>query len=341
MSLWPYVRPGPEGRERLLRRFERTLDTRQLAAALAADSVAVDLDPATLAVRPVALKKDRFIIALDGRARDGAPIALVAKGYADERAATIHANHVALWEGGLGDVDGPVRTSRPIALVPSLGVTLSEWLPGQHPVPTDPSTAAMAGAAAARLHGCAARLHTSFTLAAFLDNVDRHIGLLSERAPDLRHICETAALSLRRAVPGISFEDGSPLNGDLSLGSFVIDATRTYLIDWDMSCRFDAAWDVGHFLAQLRRFGLEGGQATDAARTAFLEGYGSGTMDARGRDFDRRSAFFEAAACLHKAYTVARVGREDWHEVAGALSEAAGPILRQLARSRAGSVAVP
>ena len=341
MSLWRYVRPGPEGRERLLQRFERTLDTRQLAAALAADSVAIDLDPAALAVRPVALKKDRFIIAFRGQTRAGAPITLVAKGYADERAASIHANHVALWEGGLGDVDGPVRTSRPMALVPSLGVALSEWLPGNHPVPTDPSTAAMAGAAAAQLHGCSARLHTPLALDAFLANVDRHVGLLSDRAPGLRRTCETAALSLRRAVPRISFENGSPLNGDLSLGSFLIDGTRTYLIDWDMSCRFDAAWDVGHFLAQLRRFGLERGEATDSARTAFLEGYRSGTKEGGGRDFGGRTAFFEAAACLHKAYTVVRVGREDSHEVAVALSEVAGQILGQLPARRPGHLAVP
>jgi len=327
MSLWPYVRPGSAGRDLLLVRYERTLDERQLGAALAEDAARLDLDPASLTVRPIALKKDRFIVAVEGRSLAGVPVALVAKGYADARAARVQANHLALWEGGLGDPDGVVRTNRPIAVLPSLGLTLGEWLPGDHPGPSDPGTAARTGGAAATLHGCAARLRPEFTLAEFLANVDRHVRLLSTRAPDLAAGAASAAADLRAAAPGIGFETGAPLNGDLSLGSFLVDGGRTYLIDWDISCQFDRAWDVGHFLTQLRRFGLERGADPGLARIAFLEAYGRVAGPAAGRDFEARVAFFEAAACLHKAYSVARVGREDWPDVASALVVAAGAIL--------------
>ena len=331
MSLWPYVRPGPTGRELLLERYERTLDGPRLAAAFAEDAVPVDLDPASLVVRPVALKKDRFIVAVEGRSTAGARVAYVAKGYADERAERVQANHRALWEGGLGDVASLVRTNRPIAVLPSLGLTIGEWLPGDHPGPSDPEAAARTGRAAATLHGCHARVQPAFTLAAFLDNVDRHVRLLTARAPVLGAAAGIAAAHLGTEAPGIGFETGSPLNGDMSLGSFLVDGGRTYLIDWDISCRFDRAWDVGHYLTQLRRFGLERGEESGQARIAFLGAYEQAAGRAVGRDFDARVAFFEAAACLHKAYSVARVGREDWPEVGSALVASAQAIVTALA----------
>ena len=149
MSLWPYVRPGSEGRDRLGWRYDRTLDPGFLGAVLKAHVPELDLDLSTLGIRPVAYKKDRFIVAIEGRTWAGRRVALAAKGFADDRAAAIHANHVALWEGGLGDPGGSIRTTRPIAVVPSLGLALSEWLPGHHPQASDAHAAARAGEAAA------------------------------------------------------------------------------------------------------------------------------------------------------------------------------------------------
>jgi hypothetical protein len=339
MSLWPYVRPGSEGRDRLGWRYDRTLDPGLLGAVLKAHVPELDLDLSTLGIRPVAYKKDRFIVAIEGRTWAGRRVALAAKGFADDRAAAIHANHVALWEGGLGDPGGSIRTTRPIAVVPSLGLALSEWLPGHHPQASDAHAAARAGEAAAFLHGCPARLRPVFTPAGFLDNLDRHARLLSARAPDLGAVSEDAARRLRGLSARIDFQAGTPVNGDLSLGNFLIDGTTTYLIDWDISCDFDRAWDVGHFLTQLRRFGLERGQASDGSRAAFITAYGRASGDAPGADFPRRVAFFEAAACLHKAYSAARVGRADWHGVASALLAAALDVTRKMGRDRPRSTA--
>ncbi|MFM2106057.1 MAG: hypothetical protein RL338_1089 [Chloroflexota bacterium] len=331
MSLWPYVRPGTTGRELLAWRLERASAPGTLWSALVADGVMLPLEPATLAIRQLALRKDRFVLLLEGAAPDGAVARFIAKGYADDRAGRLDGNHRLLWEGGLGDRAATVRTNEPIAVSPSLGLAISEWLPGVHPAPSDVEGAARSGAAAARLHGTGAPLEPAFTVAAFLDNVARHVRRLKRRAPELRPASKAAGRALEAAAPTIRFELSAPLNGDLSLGSFLLADERVYLIDWDNSCRFDPAWDVGHYVTQLVRFGAERGEESAGSREAFLRSYEAVSGDRLGPDWSRRLAFFEAAACLHKTYAAARVGRDGWEGVAAHLVERALALAAPLA----------
>ncbi|HEY3190070.1 MAG TPA: hypothetical protein VGJ70_21440, partial [Solirubrobacteraceae bacterium] len=176
MSLWPPPRPGDRGAERARERYGRALDPallrREIERAVAAGEVD-ELAIERLETRPLGIKKDRFIVCVDvDDARHGR-LELIAKGYHDDRARGVARNHRLLWESGLGG-GGAVRTSRPWGVVESLGVTLSERLPGESPDLLDTAAARRAAQAAAALHACDGRLEPAFTVDAALDNAERH-----------------------------------------------------------------------------------------------------------------------------------------------------------------------
>jgi hypothetical protein len=315
VSLWPPPRPGDKGAERARERYARTLDPVLLRDAIERAVAAGEVDELSidrLETRPLGIKKDRFITCVDiDDARRGR-LELVAKGYHDDRAVRVAHNHRALWEGGLGG-DATVRTSRPWGVVASLGVALSERLPGEAPELLDAAAARRAAQAAARLHACDGGLEPAFTREAALANAERHAKRLVRRLATKREhqLALRAAVIAKRAravAATLAPAEPRPVHGDLSLDSLLFDEERTFLIDWDISCRFDPAWDVGHFLAQQRRFGLETGVDTGPVRAAFLAAY----LDARGADgeFESRAAFYEALTYLHKTMTVQRTPEE-------------------------------
>ena len=307
MSLWRHRGPDAEAVERLRRRHARTLNGGELAAALsrlAADAGVPPIDPASVVAQPLILRRDRFIVIVDARSAAG-PVALIAKGYTDERAAQAFANHRALWDAGLG-ADRDVDIGRPWGVIDSLGLVVTERFPGRHPSAGDLEGARLAARATARLHGCAARLAPRVELGVVLDNLERRMRLLAARAPDLERSPVELAQTARVLGDELGGQDARPVNGDLSRESFIIVDGRTHLIDWDLSCEFDPAWDVGHYLAQARRYELRHPVSTDQLRATFVEAY----VDATAADaaFLRRVDYYEGIVCLHKAHTIGRYG---------------------------------
>ena len=329
MSLWPPPPLGGECAERLRERYARTLDPALLRAEIDRAVQAGDVDPLAidrLGTRQVDLKQDRFIVFVDIDDRRRGRVELVAKGYNDDRARRIAHNHRLLWDGGLGD-GGAVRTSRPWGVVASLGIALSERLPGEPPPILDTAGARRAAQAAACLHACDGGLEPAFTLEAALDNAERHARRIAKRAPDLA--AGAVAIAHRARAVGELVAGGAelrPIHGDLWLDSVLLDAERTFLFDWDISCRFDPAWDVGYFVAQQRRLGLQDGVDTTAARAAFLAAY----LEAGGAGaaFEARAAFYEALTYLHKTIAVPRTA---WDPMVPALLELADAGMAALA----------
>lgn len=329
MSLWPYIRPGDAGTQRLHERLARTLDPKalrdEIRAATALGDAESDVPSQILSAEPLAIKKDRFIVLVKAADDRGQRLQFIAKGYWDEeRAVRVLGNHRRLWSGGLGEGD-QIRTSRPLGLLAPLGVVLSERLPGDHPQPGNVDAAARAGRAAAALHSCRVELEPRFELEPALANVERHACLLERRDPAAG--ARAVALARRTREVGLRFADAprAPLNGDLSLGTLLLDGARTFLIDWDIACSFDPAWDVGHYVLQLFRVGRERGEQHDAARGCFLAAYREHA--AADAAFEQRVAFYEAVAAIHKAYTVVRVGGRDGLTLSGELLDLAAARL--------------
>jgi hypothetical protein len=336
MSLWPFENPGDEGLERLRERYAKTLNADVLRREIAHASASGDMDPievAEVSSRPLGIKKDRFLVLVDVDSPDGR-LELVAKGYCDERARRVIENHRLLWNAGLGDHSAPVRTSRPWGLLERLGVTLSERLPGEHPVRGDVASAERLGQAAAFLHACPAALEPAFDLDAALDNLHRHARLLERREPVVAAGAVRLAEQARSLVKSLpTTVAGDAVQGDLGRTSFLIDGDRTYLLDWDISCRFDPAWDVGHYLVQLRRSGLVHGVATEAAGKRFLSAY----LTAAGADagFRWRVAYHYAVTCVHKAYTARHFEGPAWRRVVPELLRAGDAGLAELSGASA------
>jgi len=333
VSLWPYIRPGDAGTQRLHERLARTMDPDALREEIQVAIADGDADPSvpshTLVAQPLAVKKDRFIVLVRGEDEHARRLTFIAKGYWDEeRAGRVHENHRRLWTGGLGEGD-EIRTSRPLGLLASLGVVLSEHLPGEHPQPGDLDAAERAGRAAGALHSCEVDLDPRFDLEPALANLERHARMLERRDPALG--VRAMALAQRAREIGPLFADAprAPLNGDLSLGTLLLDGARTFLIDWDIACSFDPAWDVGHYVLQLFRVGRERGEQHDAARSRFLSAYCE-RASPQGA-FERRVAFYEAVAAIHKAYTVVRVGGRDGVTLSAELLDLAAARLEQCA----------
>jgi hypothetical protein len=329
MSLWPPPRLADEGAERLRNRYSRTLDPALLRAEIDAAVAAGEIDDLAidrLETRPMGIKWDRFVVFVDIDDRRRGRVELVAKGYQDDRGGRVAHNHRLLWDGGLGD-GGAVRTSRPWGVVASLGIAVSERLPGEPPAILDTAGACRAAQAAARLHECDGRLAPAFTLEAALDNAERHARRIAKRAPDLA--AGAVAIAHRARAVGETVARGAeprPIHGDLWLDSVLLDGERTFLFDWDISCRFDPAWDVGYFVAQQRRLGLQAGVETSAVRAAFLAAYAE--AGGVGAAFEARASFYEALTYLHKTMAVPRTA---WDPMVPALLELADDGMAALA----------
>jgi hypothetical protein len=331
MSLWHSSAPDDEGLKRLHRRYAKVLDADVLREEMAHASACGDLDPIEVAAvhpRPLRFKKNRFVVLVDVDSAQGR-LELVAKGYWDDRARGILDNHRLLWGAGLGDPSAPVRTSRPWGVLERLGTTLTERLPGKHPPREDVASAERMGRATAFLHACPAALEPRVDLDAALDDLCRRARWLAAEEPVL------AAGAVRLAERARSLADRLPmhgprqaLQGDLARSSFLLDGDRPYLLDWDACCRFDPAWDVGHFLVQLLRSGVTHDVDTTAAQDAFLRSY----MEARGDDggLERRIAYYRSVVSLHKAYRVTQIERRAWPRILVELLRSADTGLAEL-----------
>jgi Phosphotransferase enzyme family len=316
VTLWLSKRAGQEELVRLRERYAKTLDAHVLREEIARASACGDLDPievSAMSARPLRFKKNRFLVLVDVDSSEGR-LELVAKGYWDDRARRVLENHRRVWNAGLGDSSAPVRTSRPWGVLERLGVTLTERLPGEHPARGDVAAAERLGRATAFLHACPAPLEPRFDLDAALESLDRRAGWLEAQEPALAagavHLAERVralAMCLPVTVPS------NALQGDLGRTSFLMDGDRPYLLDWDDSCRFDAAWEVAYFLVQLLRSGLVHDVDTSAAQRAFLHTY----LRARGKngEFEHRVRYYRSMVCLHKAYRVRQIELHDWPRV--------------------------
>jgi hypothetical protein len=313
MSLWHSNEPDNEELERLNRRYANVLDPDVLRAEMLRASAAGDLDPVDVVAirpRPLRFKKNRFLVNVDVDTPHGR-LELVAKGYWDDRARHVLHNHWLLWNAGLGDRSAPTRTSRPFGVLEGLGATLTERLPGEHPPRDDAAAAERMGRATAFLHGCPAPLEPCLDLDAALSGLDRRARWLEEAEPALAAGAVRLAERARAVANRLPMRaPGEPLQGDLTRTSFLLDGDRPYLLDWDACCRFDPAWDVGHFLVQLLRSGVIHDVDTTAVQERFLRSY----LSARGDDgqLEQRIAYYRSVACLYKAHRVTKIERHRW-----------------------------
>lgn len=304
MSLWETAQPE-EGDVALVASNAATAADAELLRAVIASAIAAGhLAPLPLdgmSVAPVVTRKRRWVVTVT--VDDGvAPTKFVVKGFAAGIAPGVQRNHAALWTAKWPST---AATPRPLGQIPALNAVVTEFAPGHHPGLCDTADATAAGRATAALHACGASLRPRLDVDRFMDNVARHARLLEPADADLREQGEAIVNTARARSSLVEIAPCAPIHGDLSFDALLIGDGAVTLIDWDTACMFDPAWDIGHCVAQLARFGSERSCDTRASTAAFVASY----LEAADHDADvvARARFYEYLTYVHKAYTVWRL----------------------------------
>ncbi len=122
----------------------------------------------------------------------------------------------------------------------------------------------------------------------------------------------------------------APVHGDLWAGQFLWTGERLVLLDLDAFGYTDAAYDVGHLLAQLEREGLADparAARADRLRATFLDAYRTSMPAVSARNV----AFYRALTLTRKIHTVCRTDPAGWPRLAVALARRARAALEEMA----------
>src|SRR5207237_4347878 len=141
---------------------------------------------------------------------------------------------------------------------------------------------------------------------------------------------QSSLSALTHAVVSLGAGAAAPVHGDLWAVQFVWTGERLVLLDLDAFGYADAAYDVGHFLAQLERGGL-----ADPARAARADRLGATFFDAYRVSMPavsaRNVAFYRALTLARKIHTVRRTDPAGWPRLAVALARRARAALEAMA----------
>jgi hypothetical protein len=320
-----------DGVRRIAERWNRALDASTLRAEMKRAMEEGKLEPLNVAriqPKPVKLEGSRFVLSVRVGGRLGHPSSrLVVKGFGDDRAGRIFENHRKLWNTGLGSEEG-IRTAKPLGVLDRLGAIVMECLPGEQAQRIDEEAAAAKGEAAAQLHACDATLTPRVELDAVLDDVMKRARRLKKKDKELGGDAERIAKRMLELRSSIETDRYAPVHGDLGNSPFLFSREEIYLIDWDTSCHFDPAFDVGYHLSQLHRWQLTNGIDTSASRERYLEAYLAATGDS---GLERRVSFFKGIVDLSKASTMAHKGKSGWQKVVPTQVRWAEDSVKQLA----------
>lgn len=329
MGPWEHPAAPPEGVLRLSERWTRALDESTLRSEMLRAIRRGELEPLDVTrIRPTPIKLEsrRFVISVKAGPRLGRSRRVVVKGYWDDRARHVLENHRKLWDHGMGE-DGDVGTARPLGLLDGLGAMAMEHLPGERPDRVDRGDAARKAEALARMHSCAAALTPAIDLGGAIESLTRAASRLEESEPELAHGAIEVADRARRLAPEVATARHTPVHGDLGNGAFLFSKRKVYLLDWDSSCRFDPAWDVGYHLSQLHRWQLTEKADTSASRACFMRAY----LAAAGEPgCERRIRFFEAMVDVSKASMMLRAAKPGWRTAVPELVRSASKGLMRI-----------
>ncbi len=276
---------------------------------------------------PIKLEGRRFVVMVDVSRRPRRSVRLVIKGYWDDRAGQVYENHRRLWDSGLG-TERAIRTARPWGVLDGLGAIVMERLPGKPADPADKAAAARKGEATALLHSCTTTLTPAMDLDSVLKELGKNVSRLEQSEPELARGALELAEQARALEPMMRTSHYTPVHGDLSHSNFLFSRGRVRLFDWDQSCQFDPAFDVGYQLSQLQRAQLRLSTDLADARERFLRAY----LEATGEpELERRIRYFETIVSLSKASLVSRRSRPGWQVVVPGLLRSADEGLKQIA----------
>ena len=235
---------------------------------------------------------------------------VIGKVYREERTDILHAMR-EIQEAGFGRHD-EFSVPTPLAYLSSLHFFLQEKAEG--PVAKEIFKRGDEQIRAAVAKRCAlwlARFHVVGPKQGPIDTSERCLSVLRERTRRIGRLGGRCAVKARRLLEWLEYEctrlrevELRAGHGSFSPAQLILTEVRTVTVDWDGYDVADPARDVARFLYALRRYALDqldSVRALDGAAEIFRTTY----QAAGPRDFQTNLLFYQVAACLKLARTVA------------------------------------
>lgn len=219
----------------------------------------------------------RAVLLYDGSDGAGRALQIVGKRYADPARAERAHRVLRTLDGARTD---RWRVPRPVALVPSLSLSLLERVTGatidELPHGERPRAVRMAGAWLARLHSLDIALDRSVKLGSELRKISEWAVLVATAEPSCGTAARELACRLSARLPGEWPAGSTPIHKDFQYQHVLVDGDACAAVDLDEVRFGDPSLDVAHFVAYLSLLGIRGGPgAADQLEAEFLDGYGA------------------------------------------------------------------
>lgn len=317
-----FAMPDAQSRRELGERLAR-LQQRAALVTLLREGLPDEPDPENADATLVSLHPDRFVL----RVATAAGRVYACKAYVGDRGRELFALHRQIAaDCARRHVDCPVWS--PLAYLPSERLLISPWLDG----PTlsgslvddgRPQLLAAAAAALATLHGSAVAPEAPTPAATILAATRARGERLCRKWPEAADLVRPLLLRLAEIVPVLDAALPVLVHGDAAPEHFLWASRGPVLLDLDMFGCTEAAYDVGHFLAQLERLCLSHPRLAPRASASvatFRDAY-LAVMPVSARNI----AFYHGLSLTRKLSTVRRLKPQGWTQLV--------PILAARARS--------
>jgi aminoglycoside phosphotransferase (APT) family kinase protein len=248
---------------------------------------------------------------------------VLGKLYSDEQGATVYETLRELRDHGFGT--GPFLVPQPLAYDADHHLLLLDWAEGES-LSARLLTPSAAGHAIERAAAWLLRLHRCGVTSGRRYSFGRHVQTLEGWTQQLTAVFPDGERLLADLLGGIEERgrsgpgwDPGPTHRDFSPEHLVVAGPQLVGLDFDEFCQYDPLFDVAHFIAHLRFFGLTRfGAMTyfDWLADRFLASY-----EADGGDSsEERLRLYEAIAYLKLGRFVALVQpARDWRQLLPAL----------------------
>jgi hypothetical protein len=322
--------PSPERRASLRAQHARLQQPTDVLTVLRS-ALSTDVAAASVACSVESVHPDRFVLRARVHTRLGEWRSYALKAYADDFGARVWAHARAL--AACPEMP-PGSVCLPIRYVAHERLLVFPWVDGRclSDIVDDGATELFRGAACltASLHRLPLAPEPPTTPEQLVAQVGARCERLRRRWPEAVPVMEPLVSALADAAGSLEPAAPAPVHGDLWAGQFLWTGECLVLLDLDAFGYTDAAYDVGHFLAQLERAGL-----VDPARAARAAQLGAAFLDAYRSSMPavsvRNVAFYRALTLARKIHTVRRTDPAGWPRVAGALAARARAALEEMA----------
>ena len=275
------------------------------------------------------MHSDRFVMLARVRSHAGEERAYALKVYADDFSRQVWAHSQAVAERCQTDHGA---LCLPIRHIPHERTLVFPWVEGVFlsEIVDDRKTQLLRQAAgvAADLHRLDIVPEARTTPEMLVEESRARCDQLRDRWPETAPLVEPLMDRLEEAVTRLDPADPAPVHGDLGAGQFLWTGDRLVLLDLDMFGYADAAYDAGHFLAQVeRRCVADRAPAAEACEwlTCFREAY----LAARPQVSPGNVSFYRGLTLVRKIYSVRQRQPTRWPTIVSQLAARARGALEE------------